>query len=297
MNKLSKITLSLLTVAALSACSGSETIDLREFTEENIPQEVYVDPDGGKTYFDIASFVSWGFTEDFPAPFTVYPSSGTGGKVMSGVYVSAPENKYLSTNWWTREKYFFSARVTTSFNQHSAYHVNFTNAGGTKTFVVRKNSPSWQITNIPSWLTVSPTNGTSSTSDHNVTITAKQNSTESARYCTLSFNGTNFYVYQGSDKIDIIESSTGNSYCFLFQNGKEGQSKELTITSSADWTIEPSYSAASWLSLSTMSGKAGKTKLTLSLLKDTYSTGYPYNALIYFKIGGAIMKRIKIIAK
>ena len=253
---------------------------------------VYVDPDGGKTYFDIASSVSWDFMGGYPAKFTVYPSSGTGGKAMSGVYVSAPENKYINVDLQTDAEHFFSEYETTTFIQHNAYHVNFTNAGGTKTFEL-EDTPSLQNTNIPSWLTVR----TIGFSSHEVTITAKQNSTGSARYCTLSFNGKDFYVYQGSDKIDIIESSTGNSYCFLFQNGKEGQSKELTITSSADWTIEPSYSAASWLSLSTMSGKAGKTKLTLSLLKDTYSTGYPYNALIYFKIGGAIMKRIKIIAK
>lgn len=289
MNKLSKITLSLLTVAALSACS--ETIDLREFTEENIPQFVFVDPDGGKTYFDIASYDSWQFPERLS--FTVYPSSGTGGKAMSGVYVSAPENKHINGLLWSEANYF-SGHVTTNLIQFNAYHVNFTNAGGTKAFVAiaYENTPSWQITNIPSWLTVSPTNGTS---DHNVTITAKQNSTESARYCTLSFNGEDFYVYQGPDKIDIIESSTGNSYCFLFQNGKKGQSKELTITSSADWTIE-SPSSGSWLSLSTMSGKAGKTKLTLSLLEDTYSAPL-YDAFIYFKIGGAVMKKIVILAK
>lgn len=290
MNKLSKITLSLLTVAALSACSGSETIDLREFTEENIPQLVYVDPDGGKTYFDIASYDSWTFPEKFP--FTVYPSSGRGGKAMSGVYVSAPRNKYIGAFFWSSDK-FFSAHVTTSFLQSNTNRVYFTNAGGTKAFVVSEGTSSWQFTNIPSWLTVSPTNGTS---NHNVTITAKQNSTESARYCTLSFNGGDFYVYQGSDKIDIIESSTGNSYCFLFQNGKKGQSKELTITSSADWTIAP-FSSCSWLSLSTMSGKAGKTKLTLSLLEDTYSNRYNQSALIDFKIGSAVMKRIVILAE
>ena len=293
MNKLSKITLSLLTVAALSACS--ETIDFREFTEENIPQMVYVDPDGGKTYFDIASSVSWDFMGGYPAKFTVYPSSGTGGKAMSGVYVSAPENKYINVDLQTDAEHFFSEYETTTFIQHNAYHVNFTNAGGTKTFEL-EDTPSLQITNIPSWLTVR----TIGFSSHEVTITAKQNSTGSARYCTLSFNGKDFYVYQGSDKIDIIESSTGNSYCFLFQNGKKGQSKELTITSSADWTIESSSFDSwlgPWLSLSTMSGKAGKTKLTLSLLEDTYSNSDAYVAFIYFKIGGAVMKQIVIIAK
>lgn len=286
MNKLSKITLSLLTVAALAACS--ETIDLREFTKENIPQIVLVDPDGGTTYFDITSFYDWNFSVG--SPFTVYPSFGLGGKAMSGVHVSAPENKSINTHRYV--KCNITTDATTSFEQANAYHVNFTNAGGTKAFVVYDDISSWQITNIPSWLTVSLTSGAS----NNVTITAKQNSTGSARYCTLSFNGRDFYVYQGSDKIDIIESSTGNSYCFLFQNGKEGQSKELTITSSADWTIS-SFSSGSWLSLSTMSGKAGKTKLTLSLLKDTYSTRHAYNDLIYFKIGGAVMKQIAIIAK
>lgn len=291
MNKLSKITLSLLTVAALAACS--ETIDLREFTEENIPHCVYVDPDGGKTYFDIASFDNWRFSGD--SQFSVYPSSGIMGEAMSGVYVSAPENKYINASIWTGEEYIFSQRETTYFQQDPAYHANFTNAGGTKTFVVYGSS-SWQITDIPSWLTVSPTNGTS---NRNVTITAKQNSTGSARYCALWCNGSHIDVYQGSDKIDIIESSTGNSYCFIFQNGKKGQSKELTITSSADWTIESYYysSSGSWLSLSTMSGKAGKTKLTLSLLEDTYSTSDAYEASIYFKIGGAVMKEIKIIAE
>lgn len=285
MNKLSKITLSLLIVAALAACS--ETIDLREFTEENIPQMVLVDPDGGTTYFDIASLDDWYFSE-IPL-FTVYPSSGRGGNAMK-VHVNAPENKSINTHRYVECN--ITTDATIDLEQANAYHVNFTNAGGTKAFVVYDDTSSWQITNIPSWLTVSLTSGAS----NDVTITAKQNSTGSARYCTLSFNGRDFYVYQGSDKIDIIESSTGNSYCFLFQNGKEGQSKELTITSSADWTIESS-SSGSWLSLSTMSGKAGKTKLTLSLLKDTYSTRFAYNCVIYFKIGGAVMKQIEIIAR
>ena len=288
MNKLSKITLSLLTVAALAACS--ETIDLREFTEENIPQMVFVDPDGGTTYFDIASYRNWNFSTG--SHFTVYPAFGLGGKAMSGVHVNAPENKYINVGLYTDCD--LTPYATTRLRQGRAYHVNFTNAGGTKAFVVLENTSGWQITNIPSWLTVSPTSGTSTP---NVTITAKQNSTGSARYCTLSFNGEAFYVYQGSDKIDIIESSTGNSYCFLFQNGKVGQSKELTITSSADWTIASSASDP-WLSLSTMSGKAGKTKLTLSLLTDTYDlVREPYNAYIYFKIGGAVMKKIEIIAE
>lgn len=286
MNKLSKITLSLLTVAALAACS--ETIDRREFTEENIPRMVFVDPDGGTTYFDIASYDYWDFSAG--SHFTVFPSSGRGGYAMK-VHVNAPENKYIDAYWYADCN--TSHNLITRFEQHNAYHVNFTNAGGTKVFVAHGNHSSWQITNIPSWLTVRLTSGAS----NDVNITAKQNSTGSARYCTLSFNGNDFYVYQGSDKIDIIESSTGNSYCFLFQKGKEGQSKELTITSSADWTIASSASD-SWLSLSTTSGKAGKTKLTLSLLTDTYYLiGKPYNAYIYFKIGGAVMKQIEIIAQ
>lgn len=283
MNKLSKITLSLLTVAALAACT--ETISYK-FIEENIPHKVFVDPDGGKTYFDITSYDSWRFSGD--SQFIVYPSSGIGGK-MSRVFIGATRNNYIDDFLLDRDN-FFSAHVTTSIIQHKAYHVNFTNAGGTVYFYF--NTPSLQITNIPSWLTVR--------NDvlNMVAIKAKQNSTGSARYCTLSFNGDDFYVYQGSDKIDIIESSgTGNSYCFLFQNGKEGQSKELTITSSADWTIESPSSSRSWLSLSTMSGKAGKTKLTLSLLEDTYSNSDAYEAFIYFKIGGATMKKIAIIAE
>lgn len=292
MNKLSKITLSLLTVAALAACT--ETISYK-FIEENIPQVVYVDPDGGKTYFDIASSFSWELLGNwsYPAVFIVYPSSGIMGEAMSGVYVNAPGNNYINDILQTDSERFFSQSETTRFKQLNAYHVNFTNAGGTKT-VVHKNTSSLHIANVPSWLTVMSSHDIS---NKYVTITAEQNTTGSARYCTLSFNGNDFYVYQGSDKIDIIESSTGNSYCFLFQNGKEGQSKELTITSSADWTIESPSSSRSWLSLSTMSGKAGKTKLTLSLLEDTYSNSDAYEAFIYFKIGGATMKKIAIIAE
>lgn len=287
MNKLSNIALFLLAAAAATSCS--ETVDLRPFTEEKCPKKVKIDPDGGKTYFGISLFEDWSCTGT--TQFTAYPSSGKAG-VASNVYISAPENKYIDAYWyWDCE---LTKYKTTRFEQDNAYHANFTNAGGTKTFTVHRNTSSWQITGIPSWLTVSPTSGSSSTTDRDVTITAKQNLTGSARYCTLKYNGNDFYVYQGTDNIDIKEPSTGNSYFFLFQDGEIGQSKELTITSTADWTISyASYSPESWLNLSTKSGKAGTTKLTLSLKKSTYSE----STVIYFKIGDSVIKRIEIIAE
>lgn len=286
MNKLSNIALFLLAVAAVSSCS--ETVDLRPFGNEKLPKKILIDPDGGNSYFGISLFEDWSCTG--ATQFTAYPSSGKAG-VESNIYVSAPENKFINAYWyWDCD---LTKSKTTRIEQSSAYHANFTNSGGTKTFVVRKPESSWQITGIPSWLTVSPSSGSSSTANCDVTITAKQNLTGSARYCTLRFNNDNFYVYQGPDNISITESSTGNSYFFLFQDGKKGQSKTLTITSTADWTLEASSLSSSWLGVSTASGKAGKTSLTLSLLKDPYSE----NAEIYFKIGGAVMKRIAIIAE
>lgn len=285
MNNTIKIIFSLLAAASLCACHDG-WVDLRPFTEQIYPEKIMVDPDGGETYVNISMFYTWSMHSD---EFSIYPNSGIAG-TSTEVCIKAPQNLEIVSDISNTmrmdniKKYGISEHFTCI--QEHAYHANFTNAGGSKTFKISIGTildPS----NLPSWVTIRET------SNKEIVITAEKNTTGQARSCSVRLDKyqyweKDFCIYQGSDDIDIEEESTKNKYFFSFRSRDKGTKdgiKELTINSTSAWTAEATDSG---IELSTTSGNAGKT--TLQITYDGYGS-HPY---VYFKVGGHIIKRIAL---
>lgn len=295
MNKLSKIALSLLTVAALSACS--ETIDLREFTEETYPAaSIYISPYGYSAYADIGLFNDWELT-DIPDWLTVTPTSGKAGK-LTRVEFSASAQKYeylanfghidLRIN---KEKY-----ATLGVHRYCPnYLFKFDNKGETKVIENWHMQYDWEITECPSWLNVSPNKGKA---DEKYVLTLRANSNASAnpRQDLLRFTFGDYkrayYVSQCTDDIDITPDRTYGSGFWdgseIYYRGSSTDATKVTINSTADWTAE---TTREWINLSQKSGKAGKTEIIISTNKLDDDSG---SASIKFKIGDIVLYRIVI---
>lgn len=301
MNKLSKITLSLLTVAALSACS--ETIDLREFTEETYPTGIIpISPYGDSAYADFGLFEDWELT-DIPDWLTVSPTSGNAYK-LTHVTLSASTQKYQypGRNAIIILKNRFTDKKITDFfvyNSCPVFLFKLDNNGETKVIENWYYQYDWEITACPSWLTVSPNKGKA---NEKYTLTLRANSNVSANprqdFLTFTYGDyrRSYYVNQCTDDIEITPNRTIGIWTNFDQYKTTSQSDVLkvTINSTADWTTE---ATKQWINLSQKSGKAGKTEITVTTNK-LYDTDLDSSVgSIKFKIGDIVLNRILIVRK
>ncbi len=303
MNKLSKITLSLLTVAALAACS--ETIDLREFTEETYPTTVYISPYSDSAYADFGLFEGWELT-DIPDWLTVSPTSGNAYK-LTHVTLSASTQKYqyprrsasiILKNRFTDKK----IKYLYVYNSCPVFLFKLDNNGETKVIENWFLQYDWEITACPSWLTVSPNKGKA---NEKYTITLRANSNVSANprqdFLTFTFGDyrRSYYVNQCTDDIEITPNitptnrTTGEWTDFdEYMTVSQSDVIKATINSTADWTTE---TTKQWINLSQKSGKAGKTEITVTTNK-LYDTDLDFSVgSIKFKIGDIVLNRILIV--
>lgn len=299
MNKLSKITLSLLTVAALAACS--ETIDLCEFTEETYPTEdIYISPYGDSAYADFGLFEDWELT-DIPDWLTVSPTSGNAYK-LTHVTFSASTKKYQYSGKGAiiiLKNRFTDKKITDLFvyNSCPVFLFKFDNNGETKVIENWYCQYDWEITACPSWLTVSPNKGKA---NEKYTLTLRANSNVSANprqdFLTFTYGDyrRSYYVNQCTDDIEITPNRTIGEWTNFDQYTTKSQSDVLkvAINSTADWTTE---TTKQWINLSQKSGKAGKTEITVTTNK-LYDTDLDFSVgSIKFKIGDIVLNRILIV--
>lgn len=152
----------------------------------------------------------------------------------------------------------------------------------------------WKITNIPSWLTVTPIEGTPSLSSIPVTCTAEENKTDSPRFGTmyLEANGKRntitvvqdsptFNGYEPFDGVGIsgISHWFGYRYSCYFIVG--GETKEFYLTSKYDWDIT---NIPNWVTIEPTSGKGSTKKVAITMTAPD-NEGKSHKGVAKLKVG------------
>jgi hypothetical protein len=206
---------------------------------------------GGSASVTVISNTSWNISSN-QTWLSLNKSAGTGGSTF--VCTAA-------ANMWTSAR---TATVTISATGVTAQTITieqdgvgltlsvsdtsltFAVAGENKSVNITSNT-SWTASDDADWLTLSAASGTN---NGQLTITAEANSSQSSRTSTvtISANGvSNRIITVTQDGTEITLSVSENSLSFT----ASGESKEVSITSNASWTVS---SDADWLTLSVVSG-------------------------------------------
>ncbi|TAF77077.1 MAG: hypothetical protein EAZ53_03065 [Bacteroidetes bacterium] len=159
--------------------------------------------------------------------------------------------------------------------------VNFTAAGGVQFVTISSNS-NWNVSGIPTWMTVNPTNGTG---NFVITLTAPIN---------LNVNALNgiITVTSGLSSVEININQNGATPLLLanpltLTYPSAGNSQNISVTSNINWTIS---GLPNWITLSTISGFGDKIVAANAVLNT--STGIRIAQLTV--AGGAISRIINI---
>jgi hypothetical protein len=188
---------------------------------------------------------------------SINPVSGTSGQSI--LSMSCPENPDITAReaTITITSSTLKRRIRVTQRAADAYltlngtsgdlTLNFTAVSETKSVTVGSNT-SWQVNNIPSWITVSPASGDSSGS---ITLTATGNTSLSSRSHTLSITSesiTRSISLTQAGANEVVISPTPESLEF---GNAETTQKTITVTSNDSYTISAS---ASWITLSATTG-------------------------------------------
>jgi hypothetical protein len=209
---------------------------------------------------------SWG-VQDVPAWLTVTPLNGSGTGTFT---VTAAANPSTASRNVTL--YVGAARIPLTVTQEGAPPItltpaslSFTAAGGAETVTLTTAGGaniSWDINNIPTWLTVSPSYSSGSKT---LTVTAAANTTTSTRSATLGVGPTRipFTVTQAGVPFTLTVSPT--SLDFPSAGGEEA----VKVESNGNWTAT---SSQTWLTVTPTSG-TGDEKLTVTASTNIRTTG------------------------
>jgi hypothetical protein len=187
--------------------------------------------------------------------------------VTGGSYDYVPDKLYYATFTGTAVGTFplpYTPSVSCTYTVTPS-QTSFPSTGGTATLQIQPNSSScsWNITGVPSWLTVSTSSGTGS---QTVNLTVTPN-TGSARNATLSIAGQTINISQAAAAVSCSYTATPSQTSFPSTGG----SATLQIQSnqpSCSWTIT---GTPGWLTLSTSSASGTQT-VNLTVATNTGST-------------------------
>lgn len=195
------------------------------------------------------------------------PSSGSG---TTSVELSVSENETEAS----REGYIYvtmldktvSVKVTQEAKVFSAetdnVNITFPASGGKSSFNVTSNT-NWTITNCPTWISLSKSNGKGNA---NIEIIAQDNPNTAERY------GEMFLQINGKDeKTAITIKQYGKSFSLTPSSltfSDKSDSQTVTIETDGSWNASTS---SSWISLSPVSD-SGNATLTVSVSENTTNT-------------------------
>lgn len=115
---------------------------------------------------------------------------------------------------------------------------------------------SWQVTDIPSWITF---NSTSGTGPGSVNFTCQNNTTPSIRSQAVKVAGSTVRIAQQAAQMSVSVSPTSLSF-----GNKSGESKTLSVTTNDSWSVE---SLPAWLTATPSSG-SGNGTITVKTSSD-----------------------------
>lgn len=147
--------------------------------------------DGGSKNISVTSNFSWE-TISKPSWITLSPSSGSNG--ITNITVTASSSTSASSRTSTISLGNSSKSVSISVSQGAASisdgisasvsSLSFVADGESKNIIITSNF-SWETTNMPSWITITPSSGSSGSTS--ITVTTSRSTSTSTRSGTLSF--------------------------------------------------------------------------------------------------------------
>ena len=177
--------------------------------------------DGGTQSLTIVAGSSWSVT-DAPSWVTVSPSSGSNGKIQ--IVVTASRNYETSRRTGTVTLGGADYRMSFSVTQDAAEvsdeisasvsSMSFTANGESMNMSVTSNF-SWSTIDKPSWITISPSSGSSGTTS--LTITASKSSSTTSRTGTITFGKSS----SATVSISVSQAAASNEWV--------GASKTLSV--------------------------------------------------------------------
>ncbi|MDR1294322.1 MAG: hypothetical protein LBK59_05115 [Bifidobacteriaceae bacterium] len=225
-------------------------------------------PPATRSNLDIAVTSSTGRFAAAPSSngwLAVYPQSGYPGAASQTLTVTA----YPNTGPSRRGEVLFTgggdevlARlVVTQAGAPAAITVtprvwNPPGTGGSTTVQVHTDGTPWEVTDLPAWVTATPSWGTGDTA---VTLRAAANSGSAGRMSTVTFS-----TYAGATSVEVnqpIPPTLSLSRTAWSAPAKADSTTTTVTTNQPEWTATTS---ASWLSVTPSSGSSG-TKATVSV--------------------------------
>ena len=142
--------------------------------------------------------------------------------------------------------------------------LSFTADGGSQSITVTSNF-TWRIISSPSWITISPTSGTSGSTS--ITINASKNSNTSVQSGTITLGNSSktvsISVSQSAANVNYEISASSTSLSFTADGGSQ------TITITSNFSPWETISKPSWITLSPSRGTNGSTSVTVTASKNT----------------------------
>lgn len=156
------------------------------------------------------------------------------------IVIKDQDGKVLSSNAVEPTSFMINA------NDNTIHTINIYVASG----------QSWQVTDIPSWITFSATSGTGPGS---VNFTCQNNTTPTTRSQAVEVAGSTVRIAQQAAQMSVSVSPTSLSF-----GNKSGESKTLSVTTNDSWSVK---SLPAWLTATPSSG-SGNGTITVKTSSD-----------------------------
>ena len=156
------------------------------------------------------------------------------------IVIKDQDGKVLSSNAVEPTSFMINA------NDDTSHTINIYVASG----------QSWQVTDIPSWITF---NSTSGTGPGSVNFTCQNNTTPSTRSRAVKVAGSTVRIAQQAAQMSVSVSPTSLSF-----GNKSGESKTLSVATNDSWSVE---SLPAWLTATPSSG-SGNGTITVKTSSD-----------------------------
>ncbi len=246
--------------------------------------------EGSTNTFNVTSNINWSSTNS-ETWLTHYPNNGSGDGTIT---LSAQKNPNTSSRTATisisGEAVATQTVIITQDGAPAVLNVSPTSLpidyiGGETNSINIISNTDWVASCSENWLTVSSGSGTG---DASILITAKENTTITARQCTITITGagvppTTVTITQESAS-PFLETSVTS----LPLISEEGASGTFDITSNTSWTVS---SSEPWLTAANTSGSANGTVTVTAQKNPTINTR---NATVTINATGLADKTIII---
>lgn len=246
------------------------------------PTSLNFNSSAGSNTFSIESNTSWTVKSD-QTWCTVNTASGSNNATVT---VNVTENtSTIARNAAITVSYGNSSvkMVSIIVNQNAASvndeisasmtSLDFASEGGSQTVTITSNFP-WETISKPSWITISPTSGSSGTT--NLTITAEKTNSTSSRTGDIKLGKS------ATVSISVTQAAsselTANVTSLSFS--ADGGTKNISIKALSSWGINK---IPSWITLSQTKGSKGDTNIEIRVSKSTSNS--PREGTIAFGIG------------